>query len=90
MVTQNELKVFYETNLKSKLLFFEEQRKLLVSKRRTLWNIFWILVIFAILVVIIALSLKDTREVLIGTIAKTASLRLPESPAKVVMSPCCI
>jgi hypothetical protein len=56
MVTQNELKVFYETNLKPKLLFFEEQRKLLLSKRRILWNIYRILLIFAIFAVIIVIG----------------------------------
>jgi len=67
MVTQNELRAFYETDLKPKLLFFEEQRQLLVSKRRTLWNIFWILVIFAILAVIIIFTLeaRDVSRVLV-------------------------
>jgi hypothetical protein len=64
MVTQNELRAFYETDLMPKLLFFEEQRKLLLSKRRTLWNIFWILLIFAIFVMISALILVDERELL--------------------------
>jgi len=58
MVTQNELKAFYETDLKPKLLFFEEQRLLLVRKRTVLWIIYGILVIFAILAVIMVFNLK--------------------------------
>jgi len=65
MVTQNELKAFYEIDLKPKLLFFEEQRKRLVSKRKSLWIIYGILVIFAILTMIIFFIYeKETREVL--------------------------
>ncbi|MDM8558188.1 DUF3137 domain-containing protein [Candidatus Parabeggiatoa sp. HSG14] len=58
MVTQNELKAFYETDLKPKLLFFEEQRLLLTSKRKVLWIIYGILVIFAILAVIMVFNLE--------------------------------
>ncbi|EDN66922.1 Galanin [Beggiatoa sp. PS] len=58
MVTQNELKAFYETDLKPKLLFFEEQRLLFVSKRKVIWIIYGILVIFAILAVIMVFNLK--------------------------------
>jgi uncharacterized membrane protein len=50
--------VFYETNLKPKLLFFEEQRLLFASKRKVLWIIYGILVIFAILAVIMVFNLE--------------------------------
>jgi hypothetical protein len=52
MVTQKELKAFYETDLKPKLLFFEEQRLLLMSKRTVLWIIYGILLILSTLLII--------------------------------------
>jgi len=52
MVTQKELKAFYETDLKPKLLFFEEQRLLFISKRKVLWIIGAILAILAILLIV--------------------------------------
>ena len=61
MVTQNELKAFYEIDLKSKLLFFEEQRKLLISKLKFLGIIYGILIIFTILTMIIAGNLEVAR-----------------------------
>jgi len=57
MVTQKELKAFYENDLKPKLLFFEEQRLLLSRKRKILWIIYGILVILAILALIIIFNL---------------------------------
>ncbi len=65
MVTQNELKAFYEIDLKPKLLFFEEQRKLLVSKLKPILIIYGILVIFAILMMIIISNLEEARRVTI-------------------------
>jgi hypothetical protein len=56
MVTQNELKAFYETELKPKLLFFEEQRQLFVSKLKSLGIIYGILLIFVILTMTIIIS----------------------------------
>ncbi|MEK8016494.1 MAG: DUF3137 domain-containing protein [Candidatus Parabeggiatoa sp.] len=47
------------------MLFFEEQRLLLVSKRKSLWIINWMLVIFAILTMIIFMIYSnETIEVL--------------------------
>jgi hypothetical protein len=62
MITQNELKAFYETELKPKLLFYEKQRKLIVIKTLSLWIIYAILVILPILMIIILgnLSYEDT------------------------------
>ncbi|RKZ79941.1 MAG: hypothetical protein DRR19_24295 [Candidatus Parabeggiatoa sp. nov. 1] len=65
MVTQNELKAFYEIDLKPKLLFFEEQRQLLVSKLKPIGIIYGILVIFAILMMIIISNLDEARRVTI-------------------------
>ena len=72
MVTQNELKAFYEIELKPKLLFFEEQRKRLVSKRKPL-IIYGILVIFAILTMKIAGNL-ETRDIPIVMTPKTENM----------------
>jgi len=66
MVTQTKLKAFYETDLKPKLLFFEEQRKLLVSKHKFLWIIFWILAVLAILAIIIVFNLDSKTITIFG------------------------
>ncbi|MDM8565443.1 DUF3137 domain-containing protein [Candidatus Halobeggiatoa sp. HSG11] len=58
MVTQNELRMFYETDLKPKLLFLEEQRLLLTGKQKTIWIIRNILVVLAILAIIIPFQLE--------------------------------
>jgi hypothetical protein len=65
MVTQNELRAFYETDLKPKLLFFEEQRLLLTSKRKVLWIIGGILAIFAILALIMVFNRDYTGDVIV-------------------------